>query len=284
MSPSGIDESWGYADPAEARRAGVQVVSGYLSNDPSKNWNAGKVKAYHAAGIAVLLNWEAQAGAPLNGAGQGRADATEAVRQARALFAAVGSRPGNRPVIYFSCDRDINSGQFPVIDAYYLAAAGVCHAAGFGVGCYGEADLVHHLAVAGITDAEWQTLAWSGGRVDPAADFYQSSINNTVGGASVDFDEVIHPSQLGAWWPATSPYNQPGDDMSAADVAAINKHNDQNTAKIVAAVAAARAETDRTAVGIAKAITTAIHGDATHPDSLASIHADLDKLIGKGGA
>lgn len=196
----GIDQSWGYADPKKAAAAGIKVVSMYLSKDPTKNVTAAKVKAYHAAGIGVILNWEQIAGAPLNGANQGLADAGLAVSQARALIAAVGYAPKNRTTVYFSCDRDVNSGQYPSIDAYYRSAGNVVHAAGFGLGAYGERDLVQHLSDEKITDAEWQTLAWSNG-LSPDADFYQSAINKTLGGASVDYDRIIHADQLGAWWP-----------------------------------------------------------------------------------
>src|SRR5438067_4602432 len=59
---------------------------------------------------------------------------------------------------------------------------------------YGEAALVSHLHAAGLTDFEWQTLAWSGGVVSPQADLYQYAINKTLGGASVDFDRIDRKS------------------------------------------------------------------------------------------
>lgn len=216
MTPSGIDQSWGYADPAKAAAAGVTVVSMYLSNDPSKNVTPAKVRAYHQHGIGVLLNWESQAGAPLLGAAQGHADASTAVGQARALIKAVGYGPGNKPALLFSCDRDTTPAQYPAIDTYYATTAGVVHPAGFLNGVYGEANLVDHLHAKGLTDVEWQTYAWSGGRLSPEADFYQYLNGQTVGGASVDLDRVIHAAQLGAWWPPGSPLDT-GDDMPLTD-------------------------------------------------------------------
>lgn len=56
--------------------------------------------------------------------------------------------------------------------------------------------------------------------------------------------------------------------MSAADVAAINKHTDEQ-------IAALRAEVDHTAQGLAAAISAAIHGDAKHPNSLDSLAAGI---------
>jgi hypothetical protein len=210
---SGIDQSWGEASEAAVRTAvrkagGKFVVSMYLSWDQSKNMTVADILRYHRAGAGLLFNWEHHAGAPLLGAAQGRADATEAVRQAKALIKAAGLKPANRITLYFSCDRDVTAAQIrgPVA-AYYKAAAAVCHAARFGAGCYGEADLVHYLAAHGITDAEWQTYAWSRGVIDPAADFFQYLNGQTLGGASVDFDRIIHPTELGALWPPGHRYD-----------------------------------------------------------------------------
>lgn len=215
VGPDGIDQSWGYADPKQTAAAGIKVVSMYLSHDPSKNVTAAKVKAYHRAGIAVLLNWESDAGRPLLGGSAGRADATEAVRQAKQLIADVGYAPGKTLCIYFSCDRDVTAAQIagPVAD-YFKAAGPIVRKVGgwtfkwgvfprrrFRIGVYGEADVVRYLAAHKITDAEWQTYAWSGGRLDPAADFYQYLNGQRLAGASVDFNHIVHADQLGAWWP-----------------------------------------------------------------------------------
>lgn len=228
--PDAIDQSWGYADPKAAYADGIRVVSMYLSHDVSKNVTAAKVKAYHAAGIGVLLNWEAQSGAPLNGASQGQADASEAVRQAQALVAAVGYKPGAKLSIIFSCDRDTTSANYPAIDAYYNATRKVTHAAGYLNGVYGEYDLIIHLHSKGLTDVEWQTYAWSGGRLSPEADFYQYLNGQHMARASVDFDKVEHAAQLGAWWPPGHPVNKPTpapeEDMTpqqAADLAEIKQ-------------------------------------------------------------
>lgn len=211
----GWDQAWGYADPAQAAAAGRRVVSMYLSNDPSKNATSAKIRAYHAAGIGVILNWESEQGRPLLGGFAGQADAAAAVQQYRTLIAQVGYAPGNRPAVPFSCDTETNPGQYPVIDGYYRAAKTLCNGAGFGCGAYGSADLIDHLAGAGLIDMGWQTLAWSGGRISPNADFYQSSINDTLAGASVDFDRAFHPAALGAWWPPTHPLNTASPDVAS---------------------------------------------------------------------
>jgi hypothetical protein len=196
----GWDQSWGFADPATAARLGFKVVSGYLSHDTGKNLTAADVKAYHKHGIAVLLNWESEPGRPLLGRQAGLDDAHDALELAVALIHAVGYAPPNKLGTYFSCDRDTTPADYPKADAYYAATASLVRPR-FLNGCYGEFDLVNHLHAKGLTDVEWQTLAWSYGKVSPEADFYQSSINERLGGASVDFDEVLHALTLGAWWP-----------------------------------------------------------------------------------
>lgn len=198
--PDAVDQSWGRVDPKKAVATGVKLVCGYLSHDPSKNWTAQWVRAYHAVGIGVLLNWESDPGRPLLGAAAGHPDGADAVNQAQQLIRAVGYAPKNKVGIVFSCDRDTTPAQYPQIDAYYRATKELTGMAGFLNGAYGEADLVDHLHASGLTSVEWQTLAWSNGRISPEADLYQSSINNTVANTSVDIDKIMHPATLGAWW------------------------------------------------------------------------------------
>jgi hypothetical protein len=214
--PSMLDESWGYANPAAAKAAGVQAVMMYLSPDPSKNATPAKVRGYHDVGIGVVLGWESTADRALQGAGAGTADANESIRQAQALFDGVGYAPKNRVEIYFAIDFDTNSSQYPAIDAYLNAAGRVLHPAGFGVADYGEYNLVEHTANRAVTDAEWQTYAWSGGQLSTAADLYQYLNGQNLGGASVDFDQIMHAAQAGVWWPPNNPLNQ-GEDVPFTD-------------------------------------------------------------------
>lgn len=196
----GIDQSWGFSNPAQAKAAGVKIVSGYLSHDPSKNWTVAKIVAYFNVGIAILLNWESDAGRPLLGAAAGRQDALDAVAQVEALKRGVGQSPKGLTIV-FSCDRDVSVGDYPQIESYYRAVEAVLHPLGYRVGVYGEASLVSHLHSLGLTDTEWQTLAWSNGVISSDADFYQYQINGSLGGASVDYDTIIHINDIGAWWP-----------------------------------------------------------------------------------
>lgn len=221
-----IDQSWGRIDPARAAAAGVKLICGYLSHDPSKNWTADWIKRYHAAGIGVLLNWESDPGRPLLGGPAGAADGAAAVAQAEALIRAVGYSPGSPIGIMFSCDRDTTPAQYPAVDAYYRATGAATHPAGILNGAYGEADLIDHTHAAGLTQVEWQTLAWSNGRVSAEADLYQYRNGQTLANTSVDFDEIRHPASMGAWWP-------PGSAQESAASAGATKIGDTLTAPTV---------------------------------------------------
>jgi len=215
--PDGLDQSWGFADPQTCANHGIKVVSMYLSSDPSKNATAAKIKAYHRAksplvpyGVGVWLNWEEFAGAPLQGQGIGVQHGYAAAQQVKTLIQQVGYAPKGRVIIPASYDFDSNPGQYPVIDAYARGFKSQVNPQGFGAGGYGEADLIEHLHADGLTEAEWQTYAWSGGRLSSEADFYQYMNGQTFAGASVDFNRVIHGPQMGAWWP-------PGHPLDSAD-------------------------------------------------------------------
>lgn len=236
MSADALDQSWGRISPAAAKASGIKLISGYLSHDPSKNWTATEIRAYHAAGIAVVLNWESEPGRPLLGRQAGIEDATAFIDQAEQLIAEVGYTANSIVGALFSCDRDTTPGQYPAIDDYYLATKQIVTAHQFANGAYGEFDLIEHLHAAGLTTVEWQTLAWSRGLISPEADLYQSSINNTIGGTSVDLDQIRHADTVGAWWPPGHPNDTAGDEMSAAEVADLKAYMDKQQDAIVARV------------------------------------------------
>jgi len=198
--PDALDQSWSFADPATCARLGIKLVSMYLSHDESKNSTPFRVKAYHRAGIAVQHNWESTARRALEGFDAGVADGEVARAQLNSIIAGVGYRPHNKLAIAFSVDVDTTPADYPHIDAYFhgvrTALQGV-----YLTGAYGEADVIEHLHTTGLTDMEWQTIAWSNGRVSPEADLYQFRLDQTFAGASVDFNKIIHGSLLGAWWP-----------------------------------------------------------------------------------
>lgn len=217
---SAIDESWGRVSPKVAKANGIKVVYGYLSNDRSKNLTSAEIKAYHKYGIGVWLGWESLTNRPLSGAGAGKQDAHSAKLQLFAHYKNVGYRPSNKVSIPFSCDFDISSRQLPTALKYYQAAQ---HELGDNIyaGAYGEYDLIQYLYKHGFHYGLFQAYAWSYGKKSPHADLYQYQNGMTLGGASVDFDELINAAQLGAWWPPDHPLNTGEDEVTKDDINAI---------------------------------------------------------------
>ena len=74
-------------------------------------------------------------------------------------------------------------------------------AAGFRNGAYGDYDLFVYLSKTGYLDQYWQTYAWSNGKFFTGSGFYQWRINEHCGSVSADYDQIIDPKKLGAFWP-----------------------------------------------------------------------------------
>jgi hypothetical protein len=218
-----IDESFSTAAPAAVKAAGVEVVMMYLSPTPGKNATVAKIRGYHRVGVGVLLGWESYAARSLEGEAAGRADASSALAQLEALEKGCGYSCG--PVaIVFAVDFAATAAQFPEICGYFRGAKGVLDHAGLRTGVYGDDAVVEMLAKAGLTSTEWQTYAWSGGRLSPHADAFQWLNGQHMGGASVDFGSVLHVDELGVWWPQGDKRNGAGMAISDADAAKIARH------------------------------------------------------------
>lgn len=177
-----LDYSWSRPDPRQMAAAGVGLVCRYLTGD-GKALDLAEVTALHAAGIAVLLNYEAESTAALGGTQAGQQAGQAARAAARALGAPVGTP------IYYSIDFDVTD-QMPTVLAYLTAADDPDYPAR----CYGSADVLDAYGRPG-----WQTLAWSNGRVTPRAVLYQDSIDQTFNGAAVDHNQILRAADLGAW-------------------------------------------------------------------------------------
>ncbi len=196
MSFDALDYSWSRPDHATMKSSGVRVVARYL-------WNGGKGltltewRSLEAHGIAVVANYEGYAGAAFSGAGQGRVDGLRAVQLARDI-----GWPKGR-AIYASCDRQItNVTELQAVVNYYRAYGAVLAQAGYVAGAYGQFLLISTLAVTGVAEWGWQTLAWSGGQLSVHACLYQYAIDKDFHGSSVDYNRVISAPNLLAAWPA----------------------------------------------------------------------------------
>lgn len=178
--------------PVALRAADCSVVVRYFTRpDWAKSITRGELAELVRAGMPVVVNFESTADRMLGGATAGRADALELVGYLTAF-----GIPAAAVVGWYSADWDVQPAQVAAVLAYLGAAAAVHGSRGL-VGCYGGLRVVAAAADAGYRI--WQTLAWSGGRWDPRAVMRQTGQQQTVGGVSVDVNQIMNLSALGAW-------------------------------------------------------------------------------------
>lgn len=187
----GVDYSWGRPDPGGLYAAGKRFTFRYLSyNTTGKNITATERDALWAAGLAVCLNWENRSDDASDGYDGGHRNATEALKQARAL-----GFPESRP-IYFSIDEDTSSNPGRV-DAYLNGVGSVLPVSRIGV--YGGYSTVKRAHETGAAAWLWQTYAWSGGRWYPGVHVQQYRNGVLVAGSSdCDLDRAM-VSDYGQW-------------------------------------------------------------------------------------
>lgn len=195
--PDAVDYSFGRpTSPAALKAQGIKLVMRYLSPPPNaKNLTKAEAQGLLSAGLGILLGWETNANRALTGRAGGRADGHAAANLAESLGAPHGL------TIYYAVDFDTDRNQpnqWAVIAEYFR---GVDEETRYKVGVYGEADILEYLHGLGVVTSEWQTYAWSGGRLSSEADLYQYLNGQHMAGATVDLDRIIHADKLGAWWP-----------------------------------------------------------------------------------
>jgi hypothetical protein len=193
----GLDYSAGYPVPAAIMAAGYRFVARYLDNGLGggrANLTAAEAAGLHAAGVAVALVWERKIiGQPDRvtlGRPAGVADAQAADAQAKACGL-------DRLPIYFAIDFDI--GDYapaatspraklgPAADYFDGVASVLAHNR---IGVYGGYYAVSRVLDAGLASWAWQTVAWSGGQIDPRIHLYQRAATVNIGGVDCDVDEA----------------------------------------------------------------------------------------------
>jgi hypothetical protein len=198
MAIRGVDYSSGYGPhlPGALVAGGYRFAMRYLSHPGNpKNLTAAELKALHAAGLGVGLVFETTAERPLKGKPAGKDDAEAAKEQVAALGLTDAA-------VYFAADFDASGHQLDTTVAYLRAAAAVLGHDRTGV--YGGIAVVDACAAAAGCTYFWQTSAWSGGRVSPAAHLYQHQYDLKVGGARVDVNDLLDPP-AGIDWPHGAP-------------------------------------------------------------------------------
>lgn len=192
----GCDYSYRHPDPRGLAEAGYRFVVRYLGDGgPGKALTATEAADLRAAGVDIVASWERGAQNAMGGHAAGVADATTALREARAVGA-----PPTRP-IYFPVDWDWQPQDGPAVQAYFEGLATVLPRPMIGLyGGYAVCMWAWNLGLAGWY---WQTYAWSDNRWVGHASIEQYQNGVSVAGGDVDLDRAVTPDYGG--WNMTTP-------------------------------------------------------------------------------
>jgi hypothetical protein len=193
----------------------------YLGGSKDKDLTTAEVAEAHASGLDIGLNYEGDTSDADGGFAGGVRSATIANDQADAL----GAPTDGSVWIYYSVDTARTADQ---VRPYYqgIASVGRRPAAGYG------GTEIRQMKREGLCRAWWQANAgsWSGFNTsdfptDPEADMRQYvAVANPIPGASIDQNDQMAPD-CGLWLAPNS--TNPGhDDLSPAEIAAIESHLD----------------------------------------------------------
>lgn len=168
MTYLGIDSAASISASAAKilRENGISFVGRYLvPAGMGKDLTAAEIKNIHGAGLAILPCWEIEAAAVKEGAERGAKDGARAKQLAMQYGMPTGTS------IYFACDYYATQAEYPMIEAYILAAQQACYP--FVAGLYGHAGIVDYLGSRDTCKRFWQCVAWSGGRISKYTNVYQ---------------------------------------------------------------------------------------------------------------
>lgn len=198
-----IDYSFARPAPLAIVGAGVRLVVRYISPTRSnkKNLTAVERDGLLAAGLSVMLVWEAVATDPLRGATVGQQHGSQA-----GVFAHDLGYPTGFPIIA-AVDFQVIGQQITPVMEYLAAFQGAC---GYPMGVYGNDTMVTAAHDAGVSVLGWQTRAWSHGRLSPFADVRQEIgvVHPPVAVlGSVDDNTVLRP--FAAWSTTDAPLPPP---------------------------------------------------------------------------
>lgn len=184
-----------YAARADAaypafKARGFSFVVRYLT--PPGYWNRlsrDEANQIAAAGFGIVSVWETNpTKASFFTAASGAQEGAMAVTAAEDV-----GQPAGTP-IYAAVDYDMQDREWPAVEAYLKAfqqALGGAH----WLGVYGGYAVIDRAQA--LTRWLWQTYAWSGGRLHPAAILYQYQNGVQIGGADTDLDRAFGDP---GWW------------------------------------------------------------------------------------
>ncbi len=217
-SPPQLIDFAAHQIPAQQiRAAGYSGVVNYVSlSRPGSSFGAKPItrsyaESLTAAGLVIVSNY--QYGKPGGSAPsdytRGYAGGIADARTAWQLHTAAGGSQG--APIFFTIDEDINRDTWNRVALQWLR--GINSVLGVErTGVYGGINVCEWAAADGVIGSSntsgrrwaWQTRAWSGNRIHPAAVLYQrvvstaSSPGPRVGGLEVDVNDVLAPD-CGQW-------------------------------------------------------------------------------------
>lgn len=194
----GFDTSTEQPSYKLARTSGYRWVLRYLSYLPNpKVITKAERDRIWAADMGILLNWEFTGRRALGGKAYGYPDATEALKQAKAL-----GYPQGMPLFFSETDFDVIPSQFKTVDDYFLAVTDVLDGY-YQIGCYGPAGYLKHADPLNRISVFWQPLpphSWYGNGVKwSGAHIWQTQNDRTLWGGSVDLDKMNDAKRIPVW-------------------------------------------------------------------------------------
>ncbi|MFF0489852.1 DUF1906 domain-containing protein [Nocardia sp. NPDC004068] len=190
----GLDYAAARPGGSAIRAAGYDFVVRYLTPGgptlPGKQLTPEEAADLRAHGVSIAATWETTATRMLEGYPAGVTDARAGLEQVLRC----GGGP-DRP-IYFSADFDATAEQQAAINAYLDGAASVLGRAN--VGIYGGYWPVSRALDAGTARWAWQTVAWSGGNLEPRRQLSQTGQQVLVAGVVCDVNKA-EAEEFGQW-------------------------------------------------------------------------------------
>jgi Domain of unknown function (DUF1906) len=204
-----IDYSTSRPTITQLHDAGVTAVGRYIGWDSTpghidtgKNITASELNDLLSAKVDVFLAFEYNANAAALGSTQGHADASLAIEQMDALKCPSGMSS------YFAVDFDIPDyapslpntpgnamAKLGPVAGYFTAVKALFKQ--YAIGAYGGYWAIRRLFDAGLIHYGWQTVAWSGGQVEPRAALLQTTAKAPFPGTDVNVHEAV--ATWGTW-------------------------------------------------------------------------------------
>jgi len=190
MALEGVDYSFTRPSPTALRSMAKWFAASYAGPGFGKFFTKAEINALHSLDIAVVILAERFGDSALDGYGEGQAQAREADTMSFSW-----GLPADRP-IYFAVDFDMQVSDRPDVRSFLDGCASIIGRDRVGV--YGGIRTTEWAANNRYASWFYQTYAWSGTDLGPAAHLYQYRNDQWLGGAQVDLDRALQ-TDFGQW-------------------------------------------------------------------------------------